>query len=167
MMTLRCTQRALNWFKLSPQKSELPATTTLGDWYANLLFTRHQRLLMCTSEKSLLCVLIPIKQLPNLEAGFVRAVREHLLRIGAPEKLVEAEIAQMNPIIIGKTNNRSVLGSMRDFTIGAKAHFEYGGKDVKETEKMLAETICGPLKNMYPKEVAIERLNYWSKRLIN
>jgi hypothetical protein len=118
---------------------------------------------MCTSEISLLCVLIPVKQLSDLEASFVRRVRDHLFRLGVPEKAVEAEVAQMNPIIIGKTQSRSVLGSMRDFAIGAKAQFEYRGQNVSETEMILAETPCGPLKYEFPKDVAIERLSYWSR----
>ncbi len=165
MMTLRCTQKVLHWFKWAPQESDLPATTTLGDWYANLLFTKHHRLLLCTSETSLLSILIPLKNMKGIGVALAQTVRKNLERHGVPENLVSAEITQMEPIFIGKTKSRVVLGAMNDLMMGAKVYLEIGRQDVVSAENKLCETFLSPIGNKYPREVAKERLQYWSKRV--
>lgn len=164
MMTLRCTQKVLNWCKWSPQESDLPATTTLGDWYANLLFTKHHRLLLCTSETSLLSVLIPLKDLKDIGVALAEAVRRNLERHGVPANLVSAEISQMAPILIGKTKSRVVLGVMNDLMIGSKIYLGIRRQDLVTTENKLCETLLGPNGMKYPHEVAREKLQYWSRR---
>lgn len=164
MMTLRCTQKVLNWCKWTPQGSDLPATTTLGDWYANLLFTKHHRLLLCTSETSLLSVLIPLKNMKDIGIALAIAVRLNLERHGILENLVSAEISQMKPILIGKTKSRVVLGVMNDLMIGAKVCLGIGRQDLVTVENKLCETLLGPNGMKYPHEVAREKLQYWSRR---
>jgi hypothetical protein len=164
MMTLRCTQKVLNYCKWAPQEADLPATTTLGDWYANLLFTKHHRLLLCTSETSLLSVLIPLKNMKDIGIALAIAVRLNLERHGVSENLVSAEISQMKPISIGKTKSRVVLGVMNDLMLGAKIGLEIGKQDQVAVEDRLCETILSPNGYKHPIDVAKERIHYWARR---
>ena len=64
MFALRCTRKLLD---LIPGIVEEPAasTTLLGDWTANILFSRPQVILL-VSEKSLLPVVIPAAPISGL-----------------------------------------------------------------------------------------------------
>ena len=65
MFTLRCTRRLLERF--GEPAADVPApTTVLGDWYANLLNVGRLRLVLCTSERTLLTVLVPAKDVSAL-----------------------------------------------------------------------------------------------------
>jgi hypothetical protein len=54
MMTLSCTRKLLDRAGVFTKAETAPPTTVLGDWYANLLFTRPQQLILCMNERSLL-----------------------------------------------------------------------------------------------------------------
>ena len=43
MFTLRCTARLRKRLVTTEETASAPPSTTLGDWYAHLLFTRPQR----------------------------------------------------------------------------------------------------------------------------
>ena len=132
MYTLRCTRKLLKRLSERPTSEAIAPTTTLGDWYANLLYTRPQQLVMAMSERSLLCVLVPAKAtaLP-FEARLRSAVAELLLAIGVPDIVVADEVAAMSEHRVGATASRSVLGCMNDATYQLEGHLAAGliGRD--------------------------------------
>ena len=86
-------------------------TNRLGDWYANVLNIGRHRLVLATSEHSLLSVVVPIKNGPRLRDRVQDAAFDLLIRIGIPDSLATAEVEGMHEMPIGVTANRSVLGS--------------------------------------------------------
>jgi len=86
----------------------------LGDWYANLLFTRPQQLVLCMNERSLLCVVVPAREAGQLGARLRDAVSGLLLDIGVPAGRVNTEVQRMEPMAIGATASRAILGCMND-----------------------------------------------------
>ena len=80
MMTLRCTKKLLSRVPHTPLASLPPATTALGDWYADLMIVRPQWLVLAVSEKSLLSVLVPARPLSSVVSRFRDAV---VVRLGA------------------------------------------------------------------------------------
>ena len=117
MITLCCTQTVRKRLKLAatPPGSS-PPTTALGDWYVNLVRFGRQQVVMATSERSLLTVLLPARDLrqslvPNLQS----AVQQLLIVLGIPQDTVSREIAAMQPAAFASAVNRRVLGSMNDF----------------------------------------------------
>ena len=60
MVTLRCTQKLLRRLEVT-DKPAAP-TPVLGDWYANILFSRPHQLVLCVSERSLLPVVLLAKE---------------------------------------------------------------------------------------------------------
>ena len=66
--------------------------------------------------------------------------------LGLPDTLVSHEVAEMDSHQVTKTANRSVLGTMNDFTYLAEAHrAPKATTDLVELSLRLAQTPCGPL----------------------
>ena len=114
MMTLRCTRKLARRLIVTPGAEVQQPSNRLGDWYANVLNIGHKRLVLCVSEKSLLSLVLPARDLRQLPSRLPGAVGSVLERLGVPPAVVEAEVAAMLPISVGFTRNRSVVGSMVD-----------------------------------------------------
>lgn len=91
MVVLRATQKVL---RLLPQSGHSPALsdTALGDWYVNRIVIARQPLLLLVSEKSLLSILTPARDLKGLPQRLTEVVAARLRRLGIDEALVAAEI---------------------------------------------------------------------------
>jgi hypothetical protein len=114
MITLRCTHKPLRRGLTESPQGELAATTPLGDWYANVLVTRPQHLLLCISERTLLPVVVPAKGICGLPARLAEALPPILAALSIPPASVQAECAHMREHRIGRTANRRVLGSLNE-----------------------------------------------------
>ena len=151
MVTLRCTQKLLRRGLAESLGEDVPPTTLLGDWYANLLVCRPQHLVLCVSERTLLPVILPAKDASSLPLRFDEAVCEILTQIGIPSAAVDRERKEMQSVRVGRTASRRVLGSMNDFMF----QLEHGLKSSPERTLMeralwLAETPCGPMEYASP-----------------
>jgi hypothetical protein len=161
MLILRCTQKLLRRLeKAEGSESVLPpSTTALGDWYANALYGRHYRLILCTSERSLLSVVLPSRDLKSLIPRFQQAVNDLLTRLGIPAEARERESKEMLDVCFGPTASRGVLGSMNDLAVQCRFRLEEDPHmNLSDLALQLSEVPCGPLKYRYPAEVAIELL---------
>ena len=164
MFTLRCTQPLLK--RLSPLTArgdgpEPETTTVLGEWYANRLNIAQHRLILCTSERSLLSVVVPAKDLPGLPQRLAESLAALLRRAGVPPSAIAREIREMQWVRFDRTISRSVLGSMNDFADAADWFFRRPGGGVAYLEDLdweLSETPCGPLGYAQPRERAKELL---------
>jgi hypothetical protein len=141
VITLCCTQKVRKRLKLAatPPGSS-PPTTALGDWYVNLVRFGRQQVVMGTSERSLLTVLLPARDLrqslvPNLQW----AVQQLLTVLGVPSEAVSREIAEMQPATFASAVNRRVLGSMNEFAWQAGAYLDRTD-DALELARQLSET---------------------------
>ena len=115
MTTLRCTAKLLK--KLGIRDPGEPPTpeNLLGDWFANIICTRHAHYVLLVSEKSLLPVLTAARDLDNLVPRFERQLADVLSVLEVRQELIDRELERMSPMNFGRTNNRVVLGSMTDF----------------------------------------------------
>ena len=96
MVTLRCTQKLLRRLNVSMQPALARPTTVLGDWYANLFYSRPRQLVLCMNERTLLLVIVPARESKSLGPRFCEAAAAHLKRIGVPDDAVEAEARALN-----------------------------------------------------------------------
>jgi len=163
MYTLRCTRPLLRRLGPLTPPGDGPApvaTTSLGDWYANRLNIGPHRLILCTSERSLLSVVVPAKDLPGLPQRLIKSLAVLLCRIDVPALAVAREIREMQSVCFDRTLSRSVLGSMNDFAFTADAFFLRPGSEVylEDLDWRLSETPCGPLGYAQPFERARELL---------
>ena len=156
MFAVRCTQKLLSRGALKTLLEPCPPTTVLGDWYANVLVTSPEHLVVCMSERALLPVVVTAKDVKRLPQRVAQAVADMLRAIGVPEVDVLAEIAEMKTRYLAKTADRRALGSLNDFMF----HLESGtGSDrnlsYQERAMRLATIPCSPLSYAYPKEAAL------------
>ncbi len=157
MFTLRCTAKLLRRLRAAPILEAVAPTTTLGDWYANLLYEPDGQVVLFVNERSLLPVLVSAREGSTLLPRFREAAHEVLTRLGAPIAAVEAEMAAMAEARIARTASRQVLGSMTDFAWMLTAD-RGEGRSLMERSIHLAHAPCGPIGMRSPEEVAPELL---------
>ena len=122
MYTLRFTRRLLA--DVAPGGADDAAqapTTALGDWYVAPVLAKRRTLLLCTSERSLLSVMLPAEDLDELPEHLAVALVGVLHRLDVPRTAVAREIDAMTSGDIGAARNRSTLGSMRGLAARARA----------------------------------------------
>ena len=120
------------------------------------MIARPQQLVVCISERTLLPVIVPAKDIQRLPDRIAAAVAEILRKIGVAEEDVDAEIAEMQTADFSKTANRRLLGSLNDFVFhvqhGAAMHPEL---TLGERALRLARMPCAVLDFAYPSEAAL------------
>jgi hypothetical protein len=130
-----------------PAYQQHPTTTRLGDWYGNLLRFGHHQMILCTSDKSLLSVVLPAKDAKrSLAVSLPMAVASLLRAIGVRDLRIQSELDAMREAVIGKPLSRSVLGSMNDLAFGIMCRLDDDpGAPFLDLALELAETRCSPL----------------------
>jgi hypothetical protein len=119
-----------------------------------LLVVRPAHLVLCASERTLLPVLVPAKDIASLPTRLALAVGDMLRAIGVPEVEVRRELRHMVEWRIAKTASRRVLGSMNDFAWMAEV-------DPRETMSLLdralllAESPCKPIGMQDPRRATV------------
>jgi hypothetical protein len=119
--------------------------TALGDWYVNRIFVDRRPLLILISSRSLLPILVPARDVRSLPERLADIVAKRLERLQIPSQMIEAEVRAMTPVVVARTEDRSVLGIMVDFAKTVPYHLEPGGWDesmLPFVEDRLAETPC-------------------------
>jgi hypothetical protein len=155
MATLRCTSKYRKAFGIREQLPD-PETSdlVLGEWYANTLSVGRQRFFHYVASKSLLSIVIPMRERKTAELRFIEAVEQLLHHFGASRADIEAELRGMTDFTYARASNRSVLGSMRDQAYLAKYDLLDGrASSLWELWIRLAETPCGPMDYNSPKRV--------------
>jgi hypothetical protein len=113
---IRATQKVLKRLGASGHAEPGPPTTALGDWYVNLIYAGRTQLVLCTSERSLVCVVLHAQRLKtDLLLQLRGGLSEVLSGLGVPAACIADEMDRMSAPVIARTASRSVLGSMKDF----------------------------------------------------
>ena len=128
-----------------PSLSEPLTTTALGDWYATALFWKPQVALF-VNEPTRLPVFVPLAPAAKLIPRFVSHLDTVLDAHGLDPRFIGSELAEMSQHRLAKTSNRSVVGTMNDFSLLAEFHRDdHGADDLLALSLKLAHTPCGPL----------------------
>ena len=161
MYAIRPTQVLLKKLGGAVPSADAPAVTTaLGDWFVRAHNFGRQRLLLCTSTRSLLTVLTPARDLRSVGDRLCGAVSDLLFSLGAPLEHVNAEIQEMQSHVFASSNDRTVVGSMTDMARMADAYLQDGSSPdhLVVVGMKLARAPCGPLKYASPQRVALDLL---------
>lgn len=110
VFALRCTEKLLDRLNAAPEPEPAPPDTVLGDWYANLIRVGRIQVVLAVSERSLLPVVVPAREVQRL----CEAVELMFTAIGVPADDATAELDAMQRWVVGKTASRRVLGSLND-----------------------------------------------------
>ena len=150
MYSLHCTKKLLDRIKPLIAVSLPPPTTALGNWYATVLFWKPQ-LALLVNERTLLPVLMPLAPASTLVARFPDELAAILDRHGANRAFIEREVAQMSDVALAKTANRSIVGTMNEFSFLAEGYREYlETSDLIALSMRLAETPCSAINHNSP-----------------
>lgn len=144
MVCIRITSKLAKRYKAPFSSSLEESTGLLGGWYVNLLILYRQHLLLAVSERTLLPLLLfakPIRTFPERIGPELGAM---LKRLDVDPTKVESEVNSMSRWVIAKTTNRSVLGSMNDFTRMLDYYIEQP-RPLIEYSLELADSPCKPL----------------------
>ena len=125
------------------------STTTLGDWYATALFWRPHVALF-VNERTRLPVFVSLAPAKTLVSRFVTHLAVVLAVHGVDPRFIGSELAHMTEHRLAKTANRSVVGTMTEFSFLAEAARAHDGvDDLLALSLRLAGTPCGPLRDGY------------------
>ena len=144
MYTLRFTRSLLALVDEADGQAPRPVATTttrLGDWYVAPLTAAGRDLLLCTSDRSLLSVVLPIEDLEDLPERLAVAVVGVLHRLEVPRTAVAREIDAMTSGDVGLASDRAVVAGMRALARRARTWLEAedGPVDVAELYTHLGE----------------------------
>ena len=146
MYTLHCTKKLLDRIKQPVAPPAPEPSTKLGNWYATAVFWKPQ-IVLAVNERTLLPVVLPLAPATTVADRLPFALADVLRGIGIAEEIITDELAAMNHAVIAKTENRSVLGIIKEFTFMAEHAIARGHeRDNLDLALWLADTPCSPLR---------------------
>jgi hypothetical protein len=135
-----------------------PSSTILGDWFANDIVLNRKQYILCVSEKTRLPVILGAAPYADFSSRLPAAVAEVLRALDIPPTAVEQEIGQMAPVVLAKTNSKSVLGSLNDDLHMLEAYQRYSHKPagtILEMALRLSEAPSSVFQYLSPQEVTL------------
>ena len=112
--------------------------------------------MLCLSERTLLPVVLPARELATLGMRLASAAGQVMAAIGVPAEVARDEQDRMAEAVVARTASRRVLGSMNDFAFMLAAQFDPNAS-LLDRSLDLAETPCGPLRMESPMRATLER----------
>lgn len=161
MVIIRPTASLAKRMKVKIEPSEEKSTTLLGDWLANDFVMNRKQYILCMSTESRLSIVMqaaPYSKFPyRLENDLHVVLRE----LGVEKEIIDSETNEMSDFTLAKTNNRSILGTMKEFKEDLLVHCQLGRLDLDDTIGMslrLCRNITLTLPEAYPYEAALKLL---------
>lgn len=120
MLVIRCTAKLFKELAITKSRiyDFLQLDNFLGSWYANIVFISRKKCLLFVNEKTLFTFIIPgIKKsdLKNFKELFIENLSLNLNYIGVEQSVINRIRDLYDEFELGKTQNKSVLGSMVDY----------------------------------------------------
>lgn len=165
MVVLRCTRKLLVRLKQPDDLPSVESTTRLGDWYGNVLQLGRRQHLLFISERSRLPVILPVRDAKRLPAVFPDAVCATLAVVGVASADIAEERARMSQVTFGRTRDRSLLGTMNDYTFMAQSvNARWAESETPEKlVQFLARTPILPLKGARPIDLTLDAFRGMSR----
>lgn len=126
MQLIRCTAKLLK--ELGLKRSELieeqPKFSYLGQWHANLIYINRRKCVVFANDKTLTNFIVTDvsrAEIRDLGSMFESMFHCILADEGYSRDIIKTILAEYSEIGIGKSNSRSVLGSLSDLAF----HYEH------------------------------------------
>ena len=130
MQYIRCTQKLLNELKVKLPNELKVKFGFIGGWHSNLLHVERRKCVLFTNDKTLFSFFVPGLKKPefnHFDELFRQYLFKSLLNEGFSQPQIERVLGEYQTIFFGKTNNRSVLGSMTDLSFKLEYHIKASG----------------------------------------
>jgi hypothetical protein len=144
MVIIHGTQRFRDRVTATPAADGDTSTAIIGPWYATVL-RRRPAVALFVNASTLLPVFTAFAPTRTLLDRFPAAVAEVLAAHGVPTSVITEETSAMSTCLLAPTANRSVVGTMNDFSFLADHHRGDFAGDLVGLSVRLAETPCSPL----------------------
>ncbi|MGB7755174.1 MAG: hypothetical protein WBL23_03825 [Salinisphaera sp.] len=144
MAVLRCTAKLLKPLKVTPEADPPAPANRLGDWSANVVRYGRKPFVIAVAEHSRLALLLPAAPYATLPERFLEDLPFLLGYLHIPEAMIEAEIADMAPLHVAKTNSRSVLASINQYDFMISCYLDGESWTTVDLMKRMAEEISKP-----------------------
>lgn len=146
MFTVRGTKKLLERLKTPVSVSPPPSSTSLGDWYATVLFWKPQVALF-VNETTFFPVFMPLAPANRLLTRFPTALVDVLHAAGVDPRFVATETGEMGAVTVAKTANRQAVGVMNELAFMAAARVAHGldPADFVGLSLRVADTLVSPL----------------------
>jgi hypothetical protein len=119
MTVIRCTRKLLNEIDAPPTEiAEMFSQGPLGSWHANIFRLERRKSVIFVNDKTLYSMLIVgVKkaELRRFEDLFRNTLFKAMRSMEITSRYINEIMDETLQFVIGKTNNRSVLGSMNDY----------------------------------------------------
>ena len=162
MIALRCTRKLLQLLGGDPVDCVPEATTALGNWYGNVVPTVAGELVVLANERTLLSVAVPVQMVDRLLTEFPARAYNLLRMIGVPTEFAQQECAELETVMLARTESRRVLGSLNEIALHYQMIAERdGGRralSLSAVERQLARFLHSPLNYVHPADIARELL---------
>lgn len=113
MVTWFCTRRFIQTLGVKPSESLHPATTSLGDWHANIIPSAGGDLFIFSNNRTFVAIGIPTSAAAQIEPMFVARVANLLSMLGVPEPSIDREAEGIVPIQYARARDRRQLGHLQ------------------------------------------------------
>lgn len=128
----------------------------LGDWYANVIPIRSRLLALCTNERTLLSVVIPVAPGRQFLDRFREAAQKRIRQLPVAATLCLEESGALAELGFGRTQSRSVLASMNQLSMDAEVWLrERPSGDLEELALRLCDTPMSALETHWPWKEAV------------
>ncbi len=117
MLALRFTQKLLTDMKVAP--IELEEVNSLFSWHVNILQLRKKHIIFVNDLSRLCLVMDGIRSAQRVkqQEKFMTELKEYLQIEGLKKSQIEQYFFEAGEVSIGKTNDRSVLGTMKEMSL--------------------------------------------------
>lgn len=170
MAYIGCTQKLAKELEGRLTQDEVPLGTGLHGWHANLYSFYDRKFVLLVNDATRFAVFFPVMnetEFQNFERLFRENFKAELTRLGfAPDDVAKALLA-LGPVTLGKTHNRSVLGTMNDMASCLEGQLHRLGRLPENNEefwtltRILNEMPCNSKnypKAFFPSELMTELL---------
>lgn len=145
MLIVRGTKKLRDRVKVQLAPAAAASTTTLGDWFATVLFWRPQVALLVNA-RTLLPVFTEFAPAAAVLDRAPTAIESVLRAHGVDEAVLGAERDAMRDVQLAPTNDRSVVGVMNELAFHAELHYRDGLTDLRALSLRVAGLPLGPLR---------------------
>lgn len=97
------------------EPSSARSTTRLGDWYAADLVLSRRQFILAVNSASRLAVVLAAAPYASFQYRLPDAVAAALDAMGVKKDAIEGEIQEMRDVVLSKTANRSIIGTLNDY----------------------------------------------------
>lgn len=161
MISLRLTKDLLKDMKTAP--NEDVDSPLLLSWHAHIYNLNKRKHIVFVNDLTRLALIIDgirTGQLERLKEKFLMTLKEYLVREGVKEKQIHTYIEFGAEIAISKTNNRSVLGTMKEVTFFTEDDFNNNIERLKWLNRIIHKPIDYQEPIAYFKESIKDNKNY-------